>query len=63
MSSLSDTDNRDNLITIELSELQYAKLLEVLYQFDDGPPAKDCPSKELEQLRYIVEAASLTSKS
>lgn len=50
-------------ITLSLTENQYAKLLDVLYQYNDGPDGEDCASTELEELRLIVEAASLQDAS
>lgn len=55
--------NTDVLIHLSLTESQYAKLLDALYQYNDGPEDQDCPSTELEELRLIVEAASLQDAS
>ena len=55
--------NTESLITLTLTESQYGKLLDALYQYDDGPTDEDKPSRELEELRVIVEAASLQETS
>lgn len=48
----------EGLITLTLTESQYSKLLDVLYQHNDGPDGQGWASSELEELRVIVEAAS-----
>lgn len=49
----------EGLIILSLTESQYATLLDALYHYDDGPTGEEKPSRELEELRLIVEAASL----
>lgn len=48
----------EGFITLTLTESQYSKLLDVLYQHNDGPDGNYCASTELEELRVVVEAAS-----
>lgn len=54
----SGVDKGEELIRITLTESQYSKLLDALYEYNDGPAGEEQPSRELEELRTLVEAAS-----